>query len=322
MDEAVQQGSGVVSKLVPDYLDYPLRRAGNDHGRFPHRYLAGESGATWPGGKSLLLWITIHAEHFPMDMPAKPFMPLGGMDRPAPSVWDYSTRDYGNRLGVFRIMRVLDRYGLKASVAMNSVVASRYPFLVEEIVRRGWEIVASGTDMGRLHHGGLSIEAERDLVEESFSTLRRISGQPVEGWHSPAHSQSRHTPELVAAAGASFIADWINDDMPYAFATDEGPLLHLPLSYDLSDRKIFFLHNQTMAEYEHQIGAAFDVLHAEAGRQGGRILSLSLSPWVIGMPSRIATLDRLLRRFCSKQDVGSATGAEIASAWRAGKVRS
>jgi allantoinase len=109
-----------VSKLVPHYLDYPLRRPGNDHGRFPHRYLSDEKPASWPGGASLLLWITIHAEHFPMDMPSKPFMPLGGMDRPAPSVWDYSTRDYGNRVGIFRIMRVLDRYGLKASVAMRS----------------------------------------------------------------------------------------------------------------------------------------------------------------------------------------------------------
>jgi allantoinase len=311
-----------VSKLVPDYLDYPLRRPGNDHGRFPHRYLAADRPVAWPGGRSLLLWITIHAEHFPMDMPAKPFMPLGGMDRPAPSVWDYSTRDYGNRLGIFRIMRVLDRLGLKASVAMNSVVAARYPFLVEEIVRRGWEIVASGTDMGRLHHGGLPEETERGYVQESFATLRRISGQPVEGWHSPAHSQSQNTPELVAEAGASFIADWINDDMPYPFTTARGPLVHLPLSYDLSDRKIFHLHNQTMAEYEHQIGAAFDVMLAEARARGGRILSLSLSPWVIGMPSRIATLDRLLSRFAAEADVGSATGQEIVSAWRAGQAGS
>jgi allantoinase len=308
-----------VSKLVPHYLDYPLRRPGNDHGRFPHRYLSDEKSASWPGGASLLLWITIHAEHFPMDMPSKPFMPLGGMDRPAPSVWDYSTRDYGNRVGIFRIMRVLDRYGLKASVAMNSAVAARYPFVVDEIVRRGWEVVASGTDMGRLHHGGLMEETERSYVAESFSTLRRISGQPVTGWHSPAHSQSQNTPELVAEAGATFIGDWINDDMPYAFTTAKGPLVQLPLSYDLSDRKIFFLHNQTMAEYEHQIGAAFDVLQAETGRSGGRILSLSLSPWVIGMPSRIATLDRLLARFTAVASVRSATGAEIVDAWRAGQ---
>lgn len=305
-----------MSRLVPHYLDYPLRRPGNDHGRFPHRYLASEKPAAWPDGSTLKLWITIHAEHFPMDMPAKPFVPLGGMERPAPSVWDYSTRDYGNRLGIFRIMRVLDRHGLKASVAMNSAVASRYPFLVGEIDRRGWEIMASGTDMGRLHHGDLPVETERAYVEESFSTLRRISGQPVLGWHSPAHSQSQSTPELVAEAGASFIADWINDDMPYAFTTAKGPLVQLPLSYDLSDRKIFFLHNQTMAEYEHQIGAAFDVLRAEAQGRGGRILSLSLSPWVIGVPSRIATLDRLLGRFSTASGVTSATGVELMEAWR------
>lgn len=301
--------------LPADYLTYARRQPGPDHSRYAHRDLAKMAPVEWPDGNRLLIWITIHVEHFPMDMPNKPFVPIGGMDRPPPSVWDYSTRDYGNRVGIYRLMRVLDRHGLRATVATNSTVAERYPYLLEQMLKRHWDIAASGVDMGKLHHGLLSQDQERDYVEESFATLRRLSGQPVVGWHSPAHSQSQHTPELVAGAGARYIADWINDDMPYAFSTAEGELIQLPLSYELSDRKIIFLHNQSVDDYAAQINAAFDCLYAEAGQKGGRLLSLSLSPWVIAQPSRIRALDRLLARFVSYDKVAGATGEMICDAW-------
>lgn len=302
--------------VLVDYFTYPHRRPGLDHDRYDHRYLAETAPVAWPNGAKLLIWVSIHSEHFPMDMPNKPFVPLGGMDRVYPSVWDYSTRDYANRVGIFRLMKVLDRHGLRPTVAMNSEVAERYPALVDEIVKREWEIAASGVNMGLLHHGLLSLEEERALVEKSFATLRKASGQPVKGWHSPSHSQSLNTPELVAENGADYIADWLNDDMPYTFRTAQGELTQLPMSYELSDRKILFLHNQSSAEYEQQLTAAFDCLYAEADSKGGRILSLSLSPWVIGQPSKIRSLDRLLTSFLSREGVAGATGFEIMQAWK------
>jgi allantoinase len=299
-----------------DYFHYPHRSPGPDHARYEHRYLEQAAPVAWPGGKRLLVWATVHLEHFPMDMPRTPFLPLGGMERPPPSVWDYSMRDYGNRIGIYRLMKVLDAYGIRATAAMNSVVAERYPVLLGDILKRGWEIAASGVDMGQLHHGQVPRDVESERVERSFATLRRLTGQRVEGWHSPAFSQSSHTPDLVAAQGARWIGDWINDDMPYRFNTSAGPLTQMPISYDMSDRKILFLHNQSAAHYEQQIGAAFDCLHAEsATAAGGRILSLSLSPWVIGQPSKIATLDRLLKRFMAGAGVASATGGDILKAW-------
>lgn len=310
-----------MSQVSDDYFTYPLRRKGVDHDRYAHRYLRSLPKFEWPGGRRLLVWVTIHLEHFPMDMPSRPFVPIGGMDRPYPSVWDFSTRDYGNRVGIFRLMKMLDRYGVKATAAMNSAVAERYPYLMEEIARRGWEVAASGVDMGHLHHGLLARDDERALVQRSFEALRRMSGQKVTGWHSPAHSQSANTPELVAEAGGQYIADWINDDLPYRFETKSGALTQLPLSYDLSDRKVLFLQNMAIADYEQQVGAAFDVLRAESAERGGRILSLSLSPWVVAQPSRIGGLNRLISRFVHAEGVGFATGEEIRQAWLANGPR-
>ncbi|ARO13409.1 polysaccharide deacetylase [Ketogulonicigenium robustum] len=303
------------ARIDADYFNYPHRRKGLDHDRFDRRFLRDMPVRNWTDGSRLKLWVTVHFEHFPMDMPAKPFVPPGGMDRPYPSVWDFSTRDYGNRVGIFRLFKVLDKYGIKATAAMNSVVAQRYPYLLQEILRRDWEVAAAGTDMGHLFHGQMDPAAEVALVQESFSTLRSLSGQAVTGWHSPAFSQSAQTPDLVAAEGGKWIADWINDDMPYAFRTSAGDLTQMPLSWDLSDHKI--LHNQNMAipDYEWQINGAFAALDAESKTEGARILSLSLSPWIIAQPSRIRALDRMLGQFLGNEGVSHATGEALRSDW-------
>lgn len=305
--------------IVAGYFDYPHRGPGMDQDRYPFRRLATDTPAAWPGGAKLLLWVTLHLEHFPMDMPTKPFIPAGGMNRPGVSVWDYTQRDYGNRVGFYRLMKLFDRHGIRPTVAMNSQVAVRYPYLLDRIVERGWEIAASGTDMGHLHHGGVDEATEREQVQQSFTDLRRLSGQAVTGWHSPAHSQSQNTPDLVAEAGGLYIADWINDDMPYAFVTRAGALTQMPLSYDLSDRKILYQQSLPSAVYAHQIEMACGCLQAEADLRGGRILSLSLSPWVAGLPAQIRTIDTLLGRIMATPDTRSANGEEIRAAWLAGR---
>ncbi|SFC62654.1 polysaccharide deacetylase family protein [Tropicimonas isoalkanivorans] len=301
---------------IPDsYFDYPLRGKGYDHDRYTARYLRDLPMFEWDGGDTLKLWVCVHLEHFPMDMPASPVKPIGGMDRPYPSVWDFSTRDYGSRVGIYRLFDVLDRYGIRATAAMNSVLATRYPTLMDDILKRDWEVAAAGVDMGHLHHSQLSEDEEAALVGESFDTLRKVSGQGVTGWHSPAHSQSAATPDLVAEAGAKYICDWINDDMPYAFKTRAGTLTQMPLSYDLSDHKIIGLQNMPIGDYEYQLGAAFDVLRDESRTRGGRILSMSLSPWAIAQPGRIGALERLLSRFMNETGVGSATGEDLRAQW-------
>lgn len=303
--------------IGPDYFDYPHRRPGLDHDRFDRRYLRDLPNRAWPDGSRLKIWVTVHLEHFPMDMPAKPFVPPGGMDRPYPSVWDFSTRDYGNRVGIYRLFKVLDRHGIRATAAMNSAVAERYPHLLSEILRREWEIAASGTDMGALFHSQRDPAEEAAQIARSFAILRGLSGQAVTGWHSPAHAQSAQTPDVVAANGGLWIADWINDDMPYAFRTKAGELTQLPLSWDLSDHKILHSQNMAVSDYAWQIEAAFDALHAESRDRGARVLSLSLSPWIIAQPSRIRTLDRLLTRFMAAEGVGATTGEDLRRDWLA-----
>ena len=299
-------------------LHYPHRRRGLDHAWFAHEPTHSRKPVAWPGGEHVALWITVPFEFFPLDAQGQPFRPLGALDRLYPDFWSYSNRDYGLRIGIYRIMRVLDGLGLGATAAVNAAVATRYPRIIEEVTLRSWEIMASGMDMGQPHHGNLSVEDERNLVRSARDILTEATGNPVGGWHSPGHSESMHTLQLVKECGFEYVADWANDDLPYMLHTAAGPLLSMPLTYEWSDRLLLVQHNLTVEDYEAQVMRAFQQLRAEADqRDGGRILSLSVSPWIMGYPHRIATLERLLGRILESGSIWHANGMQIADRFRA-----
>jgi allantoinase len=302
--------------VPPDFLSYPKRRRGHDHDWFEHRPVRARPKLRWPNDARVALWITVPVEFFPLDAPAQPLRPVGALDRAYPDYWAYANRDYGNRVGIYRIMRVLDRLGLRATAAVNADIADRHPRLIDEIVRREWEVAASGRNMSTIHHGGLAREAEKEIIAAAAATLRRASGQKVPGWHSPAHSQSLNTLELVAAAGFAYVMDWINDDLPYAVNTKAGPLHALPLTHEWSDRNILLQHELMIEDYAAQVLGAFRCLDAEAKDHGGRVLSLAVTPWIMGYPHRIGGFARLLETILASGAVWPATGIELLEAFR------
>lgn len=307
--------------LPKDYLKYPKRRYGMDQDRYEWSILPRRKPVTWPGGARIALWIVPTLEFFPLDQPGKPFKAPGGMVTPYPDLRHYTLRDYGNRVGVWRVFDALSKRGLKASVAVNSRLAERNPLLVEAVVERDWEVMAGGVDMGRLHYGGMDEAAEREQVAECLDILRTLSGQPVTGWLSPAKSESERTPDLLAEAGIEYLCDWESDDMPFPMRTASGPLTAMPHSLELDDQTILFGYKHTEREFADQIADAFDTLWAEAappdeGGQGGRILCLSLHPWVSGQPHRIGFLEQALDRLAGHRGVWTATGADILAEWK------
>jgi peptidoglycan/xylan/chitin deacetylase (PgdA/CDA1 family) len=303
--------------MTIDRLTYRHRRRGLDHDWFIHESTFKRPAIAWPGHKRIALWITVPIEFFPLDAPTLPVRPLGGLDRGYPDFWGYSNRDYGTRVGVYRIMRVLDALGLRATAAVNAVVATHYPRIIEEIVRRNWEIVANGIDMGHVHHGKLELEKERELIQRARDTLSKSSGKRIAGWHSPGHSESTNTLALLAENAFEYVADWANDDLPYMMKTAAGPLCAMPLTHEWSDRVLLLQHNLTIEDYEAQVLHAFNRLCAEAERyESGRILSLSISPWITGYPHRISALERILAKVLDTESVWHETGLEIVQVFK------
>ena len=303
-----------------EQLEYANRRYGMDHDRYDWSILPRRKPVQWPKGARVALWIVPALEWFPLDMKGVPFKPPGAMQTAYPDLRHYTLRDYGNRVGIFRIMQALDKHGIRASAAVNAAVAARYPALIQECTRRHWEIIGNGQDMDHLHHAGLAVADEGKLIAGTLDILRQASGQAVRGWLSPAKSESAATLDLLGAAGLDYVCDWVNDDMPYALRTASGSLLAMPHPIDIDDYTILVQNHHTEDDFRDQLCDQFDLLYRESATQGGRVMAISLHPWVIGQPYRIGALEQALAHIMGHAGVWPATGSEIVDAWKSAQA--
>ena len=306
--------------LDPEYFDYPHRSYGMDHDFYDWSMLVARKPVQWPAKARIALWVNVALQYFPLNQSGKPFAPVDGMVTTYPDLRHYTLREYGNRVGIFRLLRAFDQYHVKPTFAMNTHLAERYPYLLDRLTERGDEIICHGWHMDKPHYGGQSHDEEAELVKRSLGRLRELSGQEVTGWLSPSRSQSLNTPTLLAANGVRYMADWVNDDMPYPFRTAAGEIVAMPLSTELEDRFIIQTNLHSESEYADQIRDAFDYLYEEAGEQGGRILALSVHPWLLGQPHRIGKLEETLAYIMGNDEVWSASAGEICSHWHAAQA--
>ncbi|MFK7828801.1 MAG: polysaccharide deacetylase family protein [Congregibacter sp.] len=308
--------------LGKEHLEYPHRSHGMDHERYEWSMLADRKPVQWPDNSSLALWVNVSLQFFPMNQNGVPFAPPGGMTMPYPDLRHYTLRDYGNRVGIYRVLDALQSRDIRASFAVNGQLAERNPGLVKTLAEYG-EIVAHGWNMDTLHYGGLDMNLEHEQTLRTLEALRSVSGQSIRGWLSPARNESENTPELIAENGIDYLCDWVNDDMPYPFFTQQGPLTALPLSTELEDRFVIQNNQHSEESWKEQVCDAGDMLLSEARAEGvegergaGRLLSLSLHPWLIGQPHRISKLEAVLDYLQQQPGVWTASPAEIVDCWR------
>lgn len=285
--------------LGPAYLAYPRRRHGYDHDLYPWSAAHLRPPVRWPDGKPLAVMAVIKAEYFPLTPADRPFRAPGHMQTAFPDYRHYTARDYGSRVGIWRLLDALRARGLSASVAMNVALAERAPPLLEAVQAEGHEIIAHSTDMNGTVDGSLAPEAEEALVAETLARWAAL-GQKPRGWHAIARSQSFRTPDILVKHGLAFTLDWVNDDQPWRFANG---LWSLPLNHELSDRQILNVCQAPVESYARQIADAADCLAAE----GGRLLALELTPYIIGLPYRIAAFEALLDQLAPRAWFASAS---------------
>ena len=303
--------------MSDDPLHYPMRRYGMDHDRYAWSMLSTRKPVQWPGGKTLALWVNVGMQFFPMNPQKKPLSVAGNMTMPYPDLRHYSLRDYGNRVGIYRLLKAFDRYGVKPTFAFNTRLAERYPALLREVLERGDEISCHSWSMDTAHAAGLDPAAEAELVKRAVGGLRELIQRDIRGWISPGKLESAATPELIKAEGIAYCCDWVNDDMPYTFRTDHGPLWAMPLSTELEDRFVLMDNLHSAQSWAEQVCDACDLLLKEAAQQGGRILSLSVHPWVLGQPHRIKYLEQALEYITAQPQVWSAHAGTILDAFAA-----
>jgi peptidoglycan/xylan/chitin deacetylase (PgdA/CDA1 family) len=303
--------------LPDDYLVYPFRKAGPDHSRYAASPYRDRAPLALAGGAKLGLWVTVLVEFFPLNPSGKPFKTPGAMQTPYPDLRHFTTRDYGNRVGIYRMLKVLSELGIGATFAVQGAVAERYPTLIKDIQSDGHEICAHGWDTDSLHYTGLDPAVEQGYIAKTLDTLEAVTGARPKGWISPARAESFDTPGFLAEAGIAWLGDWAHDQLPTAFATKSGPLTTLPLSNELDDWQILLEYKRPEAEWVTQAADAAALLRSEAERFGSQIVSLVTRPYVMGQPYRIQAFNESLVKALEQADSKAVTAGEIVAAFTA-----
>jgi peptidoglycan/xylan/chitin deacetylase (PgdA/CDA1 family) len=301
--------------LDPAYLDYPRRRAGYDHDLYAYSPLPARAPLAWPGGRKVAVWVVVSLEWFPIRPTDTPFRAPGHMQTAYPDYRHYTAREYGTRVGLYRLLDAFAKVGVTVSVAANGAIAARYPQVIRDIVDGGHEVIAHSTDMNGTITSALPIADERALIARSAAMLAQVTGHAPKGWLSIARSQSWNTPDLLVEAGFDYCCDWVNDEQPWRFANG---LINLPLNHELSDRQILTVQQQSVDSYATQICDAADWLADEGGLDDGRILPLHLTPYIIGLPYRMDAFEALLARLCAHPQCWFARGGDLVAAYRQG----
>jgi peptidoglycan/xylan/chitin deacetylase (PgdA/CDA1 family) len=203
---------------------------------------------------------------------------------------------------------------VRGTVALNSEVCRHYPQIIAATRSLGWEHMGHG----QTNSIGLNQQPEdeeRRIIRDVLDTIAGATGQRPTGWLSPALTESARTPDLLAEAGVEYLADWANDEQPYPMRVRTNTLLSIPYSVEINDITVFLGNHGTAGEFHRRIVDQFDVMYEDA-RLSGRVMCISLHPFLIGHGFRSKYLDLALQHIRARQDVWWATGAEICRWYR------
>ncbi|MCP9955515.1 polysaccharide deacetylase family protein [Actinomadura madurae] len=279
---------------------------------YEHSPITGRRPVRWPGDARVAFYIGLNIEYFHVDRPSTSINEATASL--VPDALNHGWRDYGPRVGVWRVIECLDRHGVRASALVNSEVPERYPEIIEAGRVRDWAWVAHGRTNSVLHTG-MSVDEERAVLADVVETIAKATGQRPRGWMGPALTETFHTPALLAELGLSYVLDWTNDDQPYPL--NVPGMLSVPYTVELNDLGVFTAHGRTGPEFLQMFTDHFDQLYADSA-DSGRVMALALHPFVIGQPSRARYLDQALEYVAKHPGVWLTTSDEIAEHYQNG----
>jgi hypothetical protein len=186
-----------------------------NYGPFPYSPIIRRPSLEWPNGAHVALWVIPNVEFFALNERIPPAAGTGGgSGPPAPDVPNWAIRDYGNRIGVFRIMDVLDRYGIRGTAALNSDLCGMHPEIIEEGQKRKWEWMGHNESNSR-RLNALAPGEEPGVIRNSLATIEKATGTRPTGWLSSGLQATWDTVDLLAAEGVQYVCDGVHDEEPY-----------------------------------------------------------------------------------------------------------
>ncbi|MEO1018941.1 MAG: polysaccharide deacetylase family protein [Pseudomonadota bacterium] len=283
------------------------------HARYDYAPIHERPDFSWPEGRRLAVYLGLNLEHFAFGEGLGAELAPGG---PQPDLLNYAWRDYGNRVGAWRMLALFDELDLPSSVLVNTALYDYCTELVAAFAARGDEIVGHGRTNSE-RQSVLEEDAERALIAECSVRIEKEHGSKPAGWLSPWIAESHQTPDLLAETGYTYTLNWCMDDQPVWMRTRGGPLLSVPYPQELNDIPAVVARKVGAVEFADMIIDQFDEMRAQSKAQP-LVMGIALHPYIVGQPIRLRQLRRALEHIHASGDVVWITRAGTIAAHFAG----
>ena len=259
------------------------------HGRYDYSPIIERPDYSWPEGKRLAFFFALNIEHFAFGE-GRGHSPTA--EAPHPDQRNYAWRDYGLRVGIWRIFDMLDELQLPACHLLNTTVFDYAPQIIDKVMARGDEFVGHGRTNSEAQ-GTYDEAGEAALIGEATDAITQKTGRRPEGWMGPWISESHVTPDLLKEAGYSYIMDWPCDDQPFWMRTRAGQMLSVPYPIEINDSPAMLNRRHTPQDFEQMAIDQFEQMLKDSEKQP-LVCGLSTHTFVVGQPFRLPYLRRAL----------------------------
>jgi peptidoglycan/xylan/chitin deacetylase (PgdA/CDA1 family) len=260
-----------------------------------------------PGGARMVVWTIVNVEEWDIDRPMPRTVltpPAGGV--PKPDIPNWAWHEYGNRVGFWRMLALLDELKLRASLAINGTAIGAYEAIARAALERQWEFMGHGYTQRNMQ----AVENEREDIRKTTEAIRAFTGRAPRGWLGPGLTETWETPDLLAEQGYAYVCDWVLDDQPVWLKTRTRPLVSVPYTQECNDVAMMLIQHHKASEYADRAIDQFDQLYADS-RDSARVMALVVHPYIMGVPHRLKYYRKALEHILAKRDVAFWTGEQI-----------
>lgn len=285
----------------------PPRAGKQPKDRLPYSAIVDRPRLKLPGGARVAVWVIVNVEEWSIERPMPRTVLSPPMGQPLlPDLPNWAWHEYGMRVGFWRLVDVLKRLGLKATLAINGSVIKSYPRVAKAALDAGWEFMGHGYVQRPMHH----LDDQRKAIEQTIRSIKAFTGRAPRGWESPGLTETYDTIDWLAEAGIEYVADWVLDDQPCLIATRHGPVVSVPYTVEMNDISMMALQHHPSAEWLRRGVDTFDRLRRE-GEEQVRVMAISVHPYITGVPHRIAYFEKLLEYIRARGGAMLWTGEQI-----------
>ena len=275
--------------------------------RIAYSPIRGRAPLKLPGGARMVVWTIVNVEEWDIHqtMPRTVLTPPAG-GSPMPDIPNWAWHEYGNRVGIWRMLEVLDRLDIKAVLAINGSAIQAYRAVSDAAHERGWEFMGHGYTQKSMQ----KVENEAEDIRKTTAAIAAVTGKPPRGWLGPGLTETWHTPDLLAEQDYGYVCDWVLDDQPVVLKTRARPIVNVPYTQECNDVAMMLIQHHQGIEYFQRASDQFDQLYEDA-RDSARVMALVVHPYIMGVPHRLKYYRMILEKIRARPDVLFWTGEQI-----------